>query len=40
MLGGLDWAGLPVACELFGVKDVDALVRNLVTIREYQRPKD
>jgi hypothetical protein len=40
MLGGLDWAGLPVAAEMFGVDDVDSLVRDLVTIRDYQRPKD
>ena len=40
LLGGLDWAGLPIAAEMYGVDDVDALVRDLATIREFQRPRD
>lgn len=34
MLGGLEWSGLPIACEMYGVDDVDSLIRDLVTIRD------
>ena len=37
MMGGLDWHALPVVCEMFGISDVDELVRDLVTIREFNR---
>jgi hypothetical protein len=36
MLGGLDWAGLPVAAELYGITDIDSLVRHLIVIRDYR----
>jgi hypothetical protein len=39
LLGGLDWNGLPVVAEMLGIEDVDQLVRDLVTIRQYQAPK-
>jgi hypothetical protein len=36
MMGGvIDWAGLPVVAELIGVKDVEMLVLQLLTIKEY-----
>lgn len=35
-MGGLiDWAALPVVAEMYGITDVDSLVRDLVTIREF-----
>ncbi len=40
MLGGLDWAGLPVVAEMLGIEDVESLVRSLITVRDYQRKKD
>jgi len=33
--GGLDWAGLPLACALFGVRDVTGLVERLRVIKAY-----
>lgn len=40
ILGGLEWSGLQVAAEMFGVEDIDALVRDLVTIRDFQRREE
>lgn len=38
MMGGeIDWAGLPIVCELLGVTDVAKLVRQMTVIRETQR---
>lgn len=34
MMGGIDWCGLPIVCELLGVDDVDLLVAHLVAIRD------
>lgn len=34
MLGGLEWAGLPIVAELLGIEDVETLVRQLIAIRE------
>lgn len=36
-MGGIDWAALPVVAEMLGVADVDRLVRQLVTIREFHK---
>lgn len=36
-MGGLDWSALPVVAEMLGVTDVDLLVRQLVTIREFYK---
>lgn len=36
-MGGLDWSALPVVTEMLGVTDVDLLVRQLVTIREFYK---
>lgn len=33
--GGIDWAGLPLACALFGVRDVTGLVERLRVIKAY-----
>jgi hypothetical protein len=37
MLGGLDWAGLPIVADILGIEDVDGLIRDLITIREFDR---
>lgn len=34
---GLDWAGLPVVCEILGVEDVESLVEQLIEIRDFNR---
>lgn len=38
MLGGLDWAGLPIVAELLGYDDIELLVAQLMAIRD--KPKD
>ena len=35
LLGGLDWAGLPVVAEVLGVDDIEWLVDQLTIIREF-----
>lgn len=40
MLGGMDWAGLETAAELFGVVDVDLLIHRLAAIRAWQNEVD
>ncbi len=40
VLGGIDWAGLPLVAEMFGIDDVEQLVRDLVTVREFQKAKE
>lgn len=36
MLGGLEWAGLPVVAEMLGITDIEALVTDLTVIRDWQ----
>lgn len=36
-MGGLDWSALPVVAAMLEVDDVDALVRGLVQLREWQQ---
>lgn len=36
--GGLDYAGLPLFIELFGVDDVAGLLQRLVVIKTYRKP--
>lgn len=38
-MGGLDWAGLPLAVELYGVRDVELLVHALLAIKTHQPPE-
>lgn len=38
MLGGLDWAGLPIVAELLGIEDLEMLVVQLVVIRDQGKP--
>jgi hypothetical protein len=40
LLGGIDWNGLPLVCEMFGIEDVEQLVRDLVTVRDFQKAKE
>jgi len=40
LMGGLDWAALPVVAEMLGVSDVERLIRQLVTIRQFQTPSE
>lgn len=37
-MGGIDWAGLPLACAVFGVRDVELLIHRLVTLKTYRPP--
>lgn len=39
-MGGIEWAALDSIAELLGVKDVDLLIRQLVVIRESQKPTE
>lgn len=34
-MGGMDWAGLPLVCELLGVTDAEALIGRMQVIRNY-----
>lgn len=38
-MGGYDWAGLPLACEIFRVADIEMLVRRLLIIKNYRPPE-
>jgi hypothetical protein len=40
LLGGLEWQALDVAVELFGVTDVEALIRGLAIIRDHSLHRD
>ena len=37
--GGLDWAGLPYAVGMYGVRDVEGLMHRLVVIKTHRRPE-
>lgn len=39
-MGGLDWAGLPLAVALFGINDVDGLLHRLQVIKAHRPPGD
>lgn len=36
LMGGIDWAALPIVCEMLGVSDVETLITQLVAIRDHQ----
>jgi hypothetical protein len=38
--GGIDWAGLPLFVEWFGVTDVAALLQRLLVIKSYRKPAE
>lgn len=37
IMGGIDWAALPIVCELLGVDDPEQLIYQLVTLRDHGR---
>lgn len=39
-MGGVNWAGLPLAVEFFGVRDVEALIAAMLVIKAHKAPKD
>jgi hypothetical protein len=40
LMGGIDWAGLPVVAEMLGFDDPEILITQLAQIRDAQRNKD
>jgi len=39
-MGGVDWTGLPLACAVFGVRDVEALIHRMLVIKMHRTEKD
>lgn len=39
-MGGLDWAGLPLAVALFGIRDVEGLLHRLQVIKQHRPPDE
>jgi hypothetical protein len=39
-MGGLDWAGLPLACAYHGVRDVEGLLHRLYVMQTHRDPKE
>lgn len=37
-MGGLDWAGLPLAVALLGITDVEGLLHRLQVIKQHRPP--
>ena len=37
MMGGIDWAGLPVVAEILGYDDVELLIAQLIVIRDREK---
>lgn len=35
----LDWNALPILAEIYGVSDVEALIAQLVVMRDFEWPK-
>lgn len=38
-MGGLDWIAMDTVTELLGIRDIDALIGDLVTIRDWQKER-
>lgn len=38
-MDGIDWVALPVVAEMLGIEDIDWLVSQLVTIRDFHRAR-
>ena len=38
--GGIDWHGLPTACEYVGVCDVEGLLWRIEAIQQWRPPKE
>jgi len=39
MMEGIDWQAIPIVTELFGIKDVESFITQLLTIRKYQNDR-
>jgi hypothetical protein len=39
-MGGLDWAGLPLAVARYGVRDVAGLIDRLLIIKGHRAPRE
>lgn len=35
-MGGYDWSGLPLACELFQVQEIEPLLQRLLVIKTHK----
>ena len=35
-MGGVDWSGLPLIAELYGVSDIEGLLHRLLVIKTHQ----
>ena len=40
IMGGIDWAAIPVIAEMLGIDDIETLVLQLVAIRDAQRERE
>lgn len=40
IMGGVDWSAFDTVCEMFGVRDPEMLIHQLVAIRDAQRQRD
>lgn len=40
MMGGLDWAALPIVCEMLSIADPDLLIQCLILIRNNDNASD
>lgn len=38
--GGIDWAGLPLACAYYGVRQPEPLIDRLLVIKNHRTDKD
>jgi hypothetical protein len=34
--GSIDWQALPIACEIYGITDIEQMIFNLMLIKESQ----
>lgn len=39
LMGGLDWKAMDTVTELLGIRDIEALIGDLVTIRDWQKER-
>lgn len=40
LMGGLDWAAFPVACDVLGIADPEYVLAGLYAVREHFDAKD
>lgn len=39
-MGGIDWAGLPLACAYFAVRDVEGLLQRLLIMKTHDPKRE